>query len=61
MTQPQTLRPRLKKVQAIAFKAVLHPLLPAELRAVIAETVLLLADLVERVERLEKERNGDGG
>ena len=49
------LRERLKSIQAKANKWATYPFLPGDARALIAETVLLLADLVQRIEQLEKE------
>ena len=51
-----TLRERLKKIQLLAIQVNAQALMPVGARAGIAETVLLLADLVERIEQLEKER-----
>ena len=50
-----TLRERLKSIQAKASPWATYPFLPREARALIAETVLLLTDLVHRLEQLEKE------
>jgi len=49
-----TLRERLKRVQALAIQATGHPLMPLGARALLTETALLLADLVQRIEQLEK-------
>jgi len=48
-----TPRERLKKVQALTIRACSSPLLPADVRACIAESVLLLSDLVVDVEKLK--------
>jgi hypothetical protein len=45
---------RLKSIQVRANKWATYPFLPGDARALIAETVLLLADLVQRIEQLEK-------
>lgn len=49
-----TPRARLNSIQAKASKWATYPFLPGDARALIAETVLLLADLVQRIEQLEK-------
>lgn len=46
------LRDRLKTVQALAIQGTAHPLMPAAARACIAETTLLLVDIIEDLERL---------
>ena len=50
-----TLRERLKSIQTKASPWATYPFLHRDARALIAETVLLLADLVQRLEQLEQE------
>ena len=46
---------RLKSIQVRATKWTAYPFLPGDARALIAETVLLLGDLVQRIEQIEKQ------
>ena len=48
------LRDRLKGIRSKANKWATYPFLPGDARALIAETVMLLGDLVHRIEQLEK-------
>jgi len=50
-------REQLKRLQTAAARAVMHPMLPHDARAAIAESVALVAVIVERLESLERTVN----
>lgn len=55
-----TRRDRAKRIATAAASLLRSPLLPADLRAVLADTSALLMDLAATVDRLEEERGTDG-
>lgn len=50
---------RVKALKTAAAKAILHPLLSHDARVAIAEAAALLSELLERVETLERENDGE--
>lgn len=49
---------RIKTIKNAAARVVGNPLIPHDARAAIADMVQLMAELIERVEKLESNQNG---
>ena len=51
---------QVKSIQGRVCKLVLNPMIPADVRALLADTSALLAELVKRVNQLELSNDGKG-